>query len=114
MFISFKKMNCTINREQLSEVEKLKYEINLRRGNLPEILVNPVTVALADSDTRIFKFHGFYQQTDRDLDIERKQQKPEPDEKHDNVIINPFVKFISIDSPDNISTFASLKILECT
>jgi len=110
MFISIKKMNGTINREQLSEVEKLKYEINLLRGTLPESLANPVTGALADSDTRIFKFHRFYQQTDGVLDIERKQQKPEPVEKHDNVIINPFVKFISIGSPDNISTFAPSKI----
>jgi sulfite reductase (NADPH) hemoprotein beta-component len=33
---------------------------------------------LAESDTHISKFHGFYQQTDRDLDKERKQQKLEP------------------------------------
>ncbi len=110
MFISVKNMNGTINREQLSEVEKLKYEINLRRGTLPESLANPVTGALAVSDTHIFKFHGFYQQTDRDLDKERKQQKPEPVVKHNNVIINHFVKFISIGSPDNISTFAPSKI----
>ena len=110
MFISIKKMNGTINREQPSEVEKLKYEINLRRGTLPESLANPAIGALAVSDTHIFKFHGFYQQTDRDLDIERKQQKPEPVVKHDNVINNPFVKFISIGSPDNISTFAPSKI----
>jgi hypothetical protein len=103
-------MNGTINRVQLSEVEKLKYEINLLRETLPESLANPVNVALADSDMYISKFHGFYEQTDRDLDKERKQQKPEPDEKLDKVIINPFVKFISIDSPDNISTFAPSKI----
>jgi len=103
-------MNGTINREQLSEVEKLKYKINLLRGTLPESLANPATGALADSDTRIFKFHGFYHPTDRDLDIERKQQKPEPVVKHDNVIINPFVKSTSIVSPDNISTFAPSKI----
>ena len=71
-------MNDTINWEQLSEVEKLKYESNLLRGTLLESLANPVTGALADSDTHISKFHGFYQQTDRDLDKERKQQKLEP------------------------------------
>jgi len=71
-------MNDTINWEQLSEVEKLKYESNLLRGTLLESLANPTTGALADSDAHISKFHGFYQQTDRDLDKERKQQKLEP------------------------------------
>lgn len=71
-------MNDTINWEQLSEIEKLKYESNLLRGTLLESLANPLTGALADSDTHISKFHGFYQQTDRDLDKERKQQKLEP------------------------------------
>jgi sulfite reductase beta subunit-like hemoprotein len=103
-------MNDTINWEQLSEVEKLKYESNLLRGTLLESLANPITGALADNDTHISKFHGFYQQTDRDLDKERKQQKLEPVIKHYNAIINPFVTFISIDSPDNISTFAPSKI----
>ena len=71
-------MNNTINWEQLSEIEKLKYESNLLRGTLLESLANPLTGALADNDAHISKFHGFYQQTDRDLDKERKQQKLEP------------------------------------
>lgn len=71
-------MNETINWEQLSEVEKLKYDSNFLRGTLVESLANPITGALAESDTHISKFHGFYQQTDRDLDKERKQQKLEP------------------------------------
>ena len=33
---------------------------------------------LRPSDTQISKFHGFYQQSDRDIDKERKQQKLEP------------------------------------
>ena len=71
-------MNDTINWAQLSEVEKLKYESNFLRGTLVESLANPITGALAENDTQISKFHGFYQQTDRDLDKERKQQKLEP------------------------------------
>jgi len=71
-------MNDTINWAQLSEVEKLKYDSNFLRGTLVESLANPITGALAESDTHISKFHGFYQQTDRDLDKERKQQKLEP------------------------------------
>ncbi len=71
-------MNSTINWEQLSEVEKLKYESNFLRGTLIESLANPLTGAIAGGDTQLSKFHGFYQQTDRDLDKERKQQKLEP------------------------------------
>jgi len=71
-------MNDTINWAQLTEVEKLKYDSNFLRGTLVESLANPITAALAESDTHISKFHGFYQQTDRDLDKERKQQKLEP------------------------------------
>jgi sulfite reductase (NADPH) hemoprotein beta-component len=71
-------MNETINWAQLSEVEKLKYDSNFLRGTLVESLANPITGALAESDTNISKFHGFYQQTNRDLDKERKQQKLEP------------------------------------
>ena len=71
-------MNSTINWEQLSEVEKLKYESNFLRGTLIESLANPLTGAIAGGDTQLSKFHGFYQQPDRDLDKERKQQKLEP------------------------------------
>ncbi len=71
-------MNDTINWAQLSEVEKLKHDSNFLRGTLVESLANPITGALAEKDTHISKFHGFYQQTDRDLDKERKQQKLEP------------------------------------
>jgi len=71
-------MNDTINWEQLSELEKLKHDSNFLRGTLVESLANPLTGALAGGDTQLSKFHGFYQQTDRDLDKERKQQKLEP------------------------------------
>jgi len=71
-------MNETINWKELSEVERLKYESNYLRGTLVESLANPITGAISDGDTQISKFHGIYQQTDRDLDKERKHQKLEP------------------------------------
>jgi sulfite reductase (NADPH) hemoprotein beta-component len=71
-------MNETINWEVLSEVEKIKYESNYLRGTLVESLADPITGAIAARDTQISKFHGIYQQTDRDTDKERKHQKLEP------------------------------------
>ncbi|MCG8434907.1 MAG: assimilatory sulfite reductase (NADPH) hemoprotein subunit [Gammaproteobacteria bacterium] len=63
---------------QLSEVEDIKQTSNFLRGNLIDSLANPVTGALAESDTQISKFHGIYQQDDRDLRAERRRQKLEP------------------------------------
>ncbi|RSK43516.1 NADPH-dependent assimilatory sulfite reductase hemoprotein subunit [Hymenobacter perfusus] len=63
---------------KLSEVEHVKQASNYLRGTLAESLVNPLTGALYPDDTHLIKFHGSYQQTDRDLDSERKRQKLEP------------------------------------
>ena len=71
-------MSNEIDWSKLSEVEKLKYDSDYLRGTLIESLANPVTGAIADGDTQMSKFHGIYQQHDRDLEKERKQQKLEP------------------------------------
>lgn len=71
-------MSDTINWSELSEVERIKYESNYLRGTLAESLADPVTGAIAFADTQISKFHGMYQQSDRDLEKERKRQKLEP------------------------------------
>ena len=71
-------MSDTINWEELSEVEKIKYDSNYLHGTLVESMANPITGAISLNDTQISKFHGFYQQSDRDIDKERKQQKLEP------------------------------------
>ncbi|WP_375433699.1 NADPH-dependent assimilatory sulfite reductase hemoprotein subunit [uncultured Hymenobacter sp.] len=63
---------------KLSEVEHVKDASNYLRGTLADSLVNPITGALNPDDTHLIKFHGSYQQTDRDLDSERKRQKLEP------------------------------------
>lgn len=62
----------------LSEVEKIKYESNYLRGTLKESLADQVTGAIAVDDRQLSKFHGIYQQHDRDLEKERKNQKLEP------------------------------------
>ncbi|MCP3061450.1 assimilatory sulfite reductase (NADPH) hemoprotein subunit [Myxococcus sp. K38C18041901] len=63
----------------LSEVEHIKASSRLLRGTLAESLADPVTGAIAPADTSLIKFHGSYQQDDRDAREERRQQKLEPD-----------------------------------
>lgn len=64
--------------KKLSEVEYIKSKSNLLRGTLLESLDNEVTGSIAADDTQLIKFHGSYQQHDRDLESERKRQKLEP------------------------------------
>ena len=71
-------MSDSINWSELSELERIKYDSHYLRGTLVESLADRVTGALSFADTQISKFHGMYQQTDRDIDKERKRQKLEP------------------------------------
>jgi len=64
--------------KKLSEVEHIKEKSDYLRGSLVQSLDNRITGALFPDDTNLIKFHGSYQQTDRDLDSERKAQKLEP------------------------------------
>ena len=48
------------------------------RGTLEQGLADRATGALVEDDTKLGKFHGFYQQDDRDLRAERRRQKLEP------------------------------------
>jgi sulfite reductase (NADPH) hemoprotein beta-component len=61
-----------------SPVERIKRDSRGLRGSLVESLADPVTGALRESDTQLIKFHGSYQQDDRDVREERRQQKLEP------------------------------------
>jgi len=61
-----------------SPVEVVKRESRLLRGSIAESLADPVTGALREPDTHLLKFHGSYQQDDRDLREERERQKLEP------------------------------------
>jgi len=60
------------------EVERIKDASDYLRGTLIDSLNNPLTGALAESDTQLSKFHGIYQQDDRDIRDERRKQKLEP------------------------------------
>lgn len=64
--------------ETLSPVEHLKAGSDGLRGTLVDSLSDPVTGALREGDAQLLKFHGSYQQDDRDVREERRQQKLEP------------------------------------
>ncbi|CBL44174.1 Sulfite reductase [gamma proteobacterium HdN1] len=61
-----------------SSVEVLKKDSDYLRGTLAECLQDPVTGSISHMDTRVIKFHGCYEQDDRDLREERRKQKLEP------------------------------------
>lgn len=61
-----------------SPVERIKTASRLLRGSIADGLTDGATGALADDDTHLLKFHGSYQQDDRDEREERRQQKLEP------------------------------------
>jgi sulfite reductase (NADPH) hemoprotein beta-component len=63
---------------QPSAVEGIKLRSRFLRGTLEASVADPLSSALHPDDTHLSKFHGFYQQDDRDLRLERQTQKLEP------------------------------------
>ncbi len=59
-------------------VEDIKQQSARLRGTLLDSLANPITGALAEADQTLIKYHGSYQQDDRDIREERRRQKLEP------------------------------------
>ena len=66
------------NNQQLSDVEKIKSKSGNLRGTIEEGLKIQITGSLSEDDTQLTKFHGFYQQDNRDIRDERRHQKLEP------------------------------------
>ncbi len=60
-----------------SPVEFIKERSRLLRGTIAEGVRDMTTGALAEDDTQLTKFHGIYQQDDRDLRPERARRKME-------------------------------------
>ena len=63
---------------KLDPMEKLKEESRFLRGTIVEGLQDPITASISEDDTKLLKFHGSYQQDDRDIRDERRKQKLEP------------------------------------
>lgn len=63
---------------KVNETELIKARSNFLRGTLAKSLNDDLTGALAPDDAQISKFHGFYQQDDRDQRQDRRLRKLEP------------------------------------
>ncbi|HXW29926.1 MAG TPA: sulfite reductase, partial [Xanthobacteraceae bacterium] len=65
--------------EKLSPDERMKASSDQLRGTITTGLLEEITRAVPGaSDPKLMKFHGLYQQDDRDLRDERRRQKLEP------------------------------------
>lgn len=64
--------------EKLSPEETLKATSDQLRGTIATGLLEETTRAVPGSAPKLMKFHGLYQQDDRDLQDERRRQKLEP------------------------------------
>jgi sulfite reductase (NADPH) hemoprotein beta-component len=61
----------------LHKNEQLKSDSNWLRGNILRELADTSTGAIAEDSTQLTKFHGIYQQDDRDLRNQRRVEKKE-------------------------------------
>ncbi|MDQ0066705.1 assimilatory sulfite reductase (NADPH) hemoprotein subunit [Chryseobacterium lathyri] len=65
------------DKNNLSPVERIKTSSNGLRGTLKESLLDDFTGAIREDDQTLIKFHGMYQQDDRDRREERIKKKLE-------------------------------------
>lgn len=63
---------------KLSDNERLKAQSKHLRGTIAEDLNDPVTGGFTGDNFQLIRFHGMYQQDDRDIRAERAKQKLEP------------------------------------
>jgi sulfite reductase (NADPH) hemoprotein beta-component len=63
--------------EKLTLLERVKVEGDALRGTIAESLQDELTGSMREEDTLLMKFHGMYQQDDRDRREERAQKKLE-------------------------------------
>ncbi|WP_308217653.1 sulfite reductase subunit beta [Paenalcaligenes niemegkensis] len=64
--------------KKIAPIEQLKIDSNYLRGSIAEGLARPLTGSISENDNLLLKFHGSYQQDNRDLRDERRKQKLEP------------------------------------
>jgi sulfite reductase (NADPH) hemoprotein beta-component len=63
---------------KLADNERLKDKSNFLRGTITENLTDDLTGAFVGDNFQLIRFHGMYQQDDRDIRAERAKQKLEP------------------------------------
>jgi sulfite reductase (NADPH) hemoprotein beta-component len=64
--------------EKLGPDETMKANSDQLRGTIAKGLLDEITNAVPGDDIKLMKFHGVYQQDDRDIRDERRRQKLEP------------------------------------
>lgn len=72
-----KHQQTTYDAQVHSDAERIKIDSEHLRGDIAGGLVDPVTGSISDDDQILIKFHGIYQQDNRDLRNERRKQKLE-------------------------------------
>jgi sulfite reductase (NADPH) hemoprotein beta-component len=65
--------------EKLGPDETLKARSDQLRGTIVQGLADEITAAVPGTDPKLMKFHGLYQQDNRDVRDERRRQRLEPD-----------------------------------
>ncbi len=71
-------MSVGNNKGKPSENERIKGQSNFLRGTIADDLKDPVTGGFTADNFQLIRFHGMYQQDDRDIRPERAKQKLEP------------------------------------
>ncbi|MEC6799143.1 assimilatory sulfite reductase (NADPH) hemoprotein subunit [Photobacterium sp. S4TG1] len=64
--------------QKLSDNERLKRQSNFLRGTIEQDLDDRITGGFSADNFQLIRFHGMYQQDDRDIRAERAKQKLEP------------------------------------
>lgn len=81
MYIDMLKRDADLSQplEKLHPNEKIKHESRGLRGTIAAGLEDRITAGLPlEADRQLLKFHGIYQEEDRDLRQERRQKRLEP------------------------------------
>ena len=68
-------INKMSDKNNLSAIEKIKQASDGLRGSIEKSLLDEITGAVREDDTALIKFHGMYQQDDRDRREERAEKK---------------------------------------
>lgn len=71
-------MSVGNNHGKPSENERIKGDSNFLRGTIASDLKDQVTGGFTSDNFQLIRFHGMYQQDDRDIRAERAKQKLEP------------------------------------
>lgn len=64
--------------DKLAPEERLKFNSDYLAGTINDDLIDEITLAVDENNNKLMKFHGIYQQDDRDIRDERRLQKLEP------------------------------------